>query len=113
MENVRLQKRFHPRCGTSFLFVVLFIGILIYSFISWDSLWMRILIRILCLPALVGVTYEINRLVGRYDNVLTMILRAPGLWIQRLTVFEPDDDMIRTAIAAVTPVIPGDGSDKW
>lgn len=113
VENVKLQKRFHPRCGTSFLFVVLFIGILIYSFISWDSLWMRILIRILCLPVLVGITYEINRLVGRYDNFLTRILRAPGLLVQRLTVFEPDDDMIRTAIEAVKPVIPGDGSDKW
>ncbi|MBO4407148.1 MAG: DUF1385 domain-containing protein [Clostridia bacterium] len=113
VENVREQKRFHPRCGTSFLFVVLFIGILLYSFISWDKLWMRILIRLLCLPVLVGVTYEINRLVGRYDNFLTRILRAPGLAVQRLTVFEPDDDMIRTAIAAVTPVIPGDGSDKW
>ena len=113
VENVRLQKRFHPRCGTSFLFVVLFIGILIYSFISWDSLWMRILIRILRLPVLVGVTYEINRLVGRYDNFLTRILRAPGLLVQRLTVFEPDDDMIRTAIEAVKPVIPGDGSDRW
>ena len=113
VENIRPQMRFHPRCGTSFLFVVLIIGILVYSFISWDNVWMRILIRLCCLPILVGVTYEINRLVGRHDNLLTRIVRAPGLWVQHLTVFEPDDDMIRAAIEAVKPVIPDDGSDQW
>lgn len=113
VENIRPQMRFHPRCGTSFLFVVLLVGILVYSFISWDSVWMRILIRLACLPVLVGVTYEINRVVGRYDNVLTRIVRAPGLLVQHLTVFEPDDDMIRAAIEAVKPVIPDDGSDQW
>jgi len=113
VENIRPQMRFHPRCGTSFLFVVLVIGILVYSFISWDNIWMRMLIRICCLPVLVGITYEINRFIGRHDNRCTRILRAPGLLVQRLTVFEPDDDMIRAAIEALTPVIPADESDKW
>ncbi len=113
VENIRPQMRFHPRCGTSFLFVVLIVGILVYSFISWNSVWMRILIRLICLPILVGVTYEINRVVGRHDNAVTRIIRAPGLLVQRMTVFEPDDDMIRAAIEAVKPVIPDDGSDKW
>ena len=113
VENIRQQKRFHPRCGTSFLFVVILLGILIYSFLSWDNVVIRTLIRLLCLPLLIGVTYEINRLVGRYDNFLTIAVRAPGLWIQRLTTVEPDDDMIRTAIAAIIPVIPDNGSDKW
>ncbi|MBR4866007.1 MAG: DUF1385 domain-containing protein [Clostridia bacterium] len=113
VENVRPQSRFHPRCGTSFLFVVLFIGILVYSFLTWDNIWMRIGLRLVCLPLLVGITYEINRLVGRTDNWLSRIVRAPGLWVQRLTVFEPDDDMIRAAIAAMNEVIPSDDSDKW
>ena len=113
VENVRPQSRFHPRCGTSFLFVVLFIGILVYSFLTWDSIWMRIGLRLLCLPILVGITYEINRLVGRTDNLLSRIIRSPGLLVQRLTVFEPDDDMIRAAIAAMNAVIPPDDSDKW
>ncbi|MCQ2446773.1 MAG: DUF1385 domain-containing protein [Clostridia bacterium] len=113
VENIHPQMRFHPRCGTSFLFVVLIVGILVYSFISWNSVWMRILIRLICLPILVGVTYEINRVVGRHDNAVTRIIRAPGLLVQRMTVFEPDDDMIRAAIEAVKPVIPDDGSDKW
>ena len=113
VENIRPQMRFHPRCGTSFLFVVLIVGILVYSFISWNSVWMRILIRLICLPILVGVTYEIRRVVGRHDNAVTRIIRAPGLLVQRMTVFEPDDDMIRAAIEAVKPVIPDDGSDKW
>lgn len=117
VENVRAQARFHPRCGTSFLFVVIMISILISSIVfsllpPLTPLW-RFVAHLILLPLVVGVSYEINRFAGRVDNALTHALRWPGLQVQRLTVFEPDDSMIEVAIEAMKKVIPDDGSDNW
>ncbi|MBR1831664.1 MAG: DUF1385 domain-containing protein [Ruminiclostridium sp.] len=128
VENVKPQIRFHPRCGTSFIFLVLLISILIYSifpitnqmfidtFAVSEGLAMilRVSCKILLLPVIVSISYEVIRLAGRYDNVLTKIISAPGLWLQRLTTKEPDDSEIEAAIAAMNAVIPEDKeSDKW
>ncbi|HBI52136.1 MAG TPA: DUF1385 domain-containing protein [Ruminococcaceae bacterium] len=128
VENVKPQIRFHPRCGTSFIFLVLLISILIYSifpitnqmfidtFAVSEGLAMilRVSSKILLLPVIVSISYEVIRLAGRYDNVLTKIISAPGLWLQRLTTKEPDDSEIEAAIAAMNAVIPDDKeSDKW
>ncbi len=114
VENVRPQSRFHPRCGTSFLFVVIILGILLGFLIRADSTLVRIGMRLLLLPVLVGIAYEINRWVGRHDNALSAALAAPGKGIQRLTTSEPDDGMIRCAIRAMELVIPEEkGQDAW
>ena len=111
VENVRIQSRFHPRCGTSFLFNVIIISILIFSAVSslltnWQSFWLRFALHLALLPVIMGVSYELIRIAGRYDNPLTRILSAPGLWMQRITTREPDASQIECAIAAMTPCIP-------
>ena len=106
VENVRKYTRFHPRCGTSFLVIVLLLSILVSSMVSWDNLWMRVGLKVLCLPIIMSLSYECIKFAGRHDNLFTRILSAPGLWTQRLTTREPDDSMIECAIAAVTPVLP-------
>jgi uncharacterized protein YqhQ len=114
VENVRIQSRFHPRCGTSFLFVVIILGILLGFLIHADNTLVRIGLRLLLLPVLVGITYELNRWVGGHDNALTRVLSAPGKWVQHLTTKEPDDDMIECAIRAMELVIPQEkGTDQW
>jgi uncharacterized protein YqhQ len=114
VENVKKYSRFHPRCGTSFLLVVMIISIIVFSFFSWSNPLMRIIIRLLLLPVIVGISYEINRYVGKHENLFTRILRAPGLWMQRLTTVEPDDSMIEVAISALNDVIPSEGEDdRW
>ncbi|MBP3918520.1 MAG: DUF1385 domain-containing protein [Clostridia bacterium] len=105
VENVRRQIRFHPRCGTSFIFVALILSIIVASFITWDSLWVRLLIKIPMLPLIVGLSFEFIKYAGTHDNVFTHILSAPGLWMQRLTTKEPDDDQIEVAISAVKDVL--------
>ena len=111
VENVRKMKRFHPRCGTSFLFITVLISILIFSFVPWTSTALRVLYKLLCLPLIMGLSYECIRFAGRSDGILSRILSAPGLWVQRMTVFEPDDDMIEVAIEAMKAVIPEDLSE--
>jgi len=117
VENVRRMPRFHPRCGTSFLFVMILISIVVFSvvfsLISTTNPWLRMALRLLMLPFVVGIAYEINRYAGRYDNALTNVLRWPGIQMQHLTVFEPDDSMIEVAIEAMKRVIPDDDSDNW
>ena len=118
VENVRPQTRLHPRCGTSFLFVVVIVSILVSSLFSalWpiSNTFLRILSRLIMLPFIVAISYEFNRLVGRHDNWLTRALSAPGLWFQHFTTNEPDDSMIEVAIAALELVIPEEkGSDRW
>ena len=130
VENVRTQTRLHPRCGTSFLLVVMVISILIFSIASslllsicpqlgsmrGSALYRFIMIafKLLLLPLVVGVTYEINRWAGRHDNWFTKILTAPGMWMQHFTTNEPDDSMIEVGIAAVNAVLPEkEGSDLW
>lgn len=113
VENVRRQGRFHPRCGTSFLVLMVLVGIFIGMLIPAElNMLLRVLIKILLLPITMGIGYELIKLAGRHDNVFTRIVSAPGLWLQRITVLEPDDSMIECAIAAVNEVIPDDGSDE-
>lgn len=111
VENVRKMGRFHPRCGTSFLFITVLISILVFSFVPWVSTMMRVLYKLLCLPVIMGLSYECIKYAGRHDNLLSRIMSAPGLWVQRMTVFEPDDDMIEVAITAMKAVIPEDLSE--
>ena len=115
VENVRLQRRFHPRCGTSFLILVLIVGIFVSMFIpaSLKPL-VRTPIKLLLLPFIVGIGYELIKLAGRRDNFFTRVISAPGLWLQRITTKEPDDSMIETAIAAMNEVVTGNPEDdKW
>ena len=118
VENVRKQSRHHPRCGTSFLFVVIIVSILVSTVVF--SIWpvynalLRFLSHMVMLPAIVGVSYEFNRWCGRNDNALTRVLTAPGLWMQNFTTFEPDDSMIEVGIRALELVLPEEkGSDIW
>ncbi len=111
VENVRKQKRFHPRCGTSFLLIVLIVSILVSSVITWENVFVRVLLKVLMLPVTVGISYEIIKFAGKHDNWFTKIISAPGLWFQRFTTQEPDDSMIEVAIAAVKPVLPENPED--
>ena len=114
VENVRPMTRKHPRCGTSFLMVVICISILLGAVIRVDNSLARMGIHLLLLPVIVAISYEFNRLVGRYDNALTRFLTAPGQWMQNFTTQEPDDSMIEVAIKALEEVLPSqEGSDKW
>ena len=130
VENVRKQTRLHPRCGTSFLLVVMVISILVFSVASSALLavfpaleairgtfgyrLLMIAFKLLLLPVVVGITYEINRWCGRHDNLFTRALSAPGMWMQNFTTNEPDDSMIEVGIAAVKAVLPEvEGSDRW
>ena len=130
VENVRQQTRLHPRCGTSFLLVVMVISILVFSVASSALLaavpaletirgsfgyrLLMIVFKLLLLPLVVGITYEINRWAGRNDNGFTRILTAPGMWLQNFTTNEPDDSMIEVGIAAVKAVLPEqEGADRW
>ena len=114
VENVRPMTRKHPRCGTSFLMVVICISILVGAVIRVDNTLARMGIHLLLLPVIVAISYEFNRLVGRYDNWLTRILTAPGQWMQNFTTQEPDDSMIEVAIKALEEVLPSqEGADQW
>ncbi|MCI7808601.1 DUF1385 domain-containing protein [bacterium] len=130
VENVRAQTRLHPRCGTSFLLVVMVISILVFSVASSALLaifpaleamrgsflyrFTMIAFKLLLIPVVVGITYEINRWAGRHDNGFTRILTAPGMWMQNFTTNEPDDSMIEVGIAAVQAVLPEEeGADRW
>ena len=130
VENVRVQTRLHPRCGTSFLLVVMIISILVFSVASTLLLnlipaledfhgtflyrLIMLVFKLLLLPLVVGITYEINRWIGRHDNGLTRVLSKPGMWMQNFTTNEPDDSMIEVGIAAVQAVLPEkEGEDAW
>ena len=130
VENVRIQTRLHPRCGTSFLLIVMVISILVFSIASSGLLaavpaletirgtfgyrLLMIAFKLLLLPVVVGITYEINRWCGRKDNALTRAMSAPGMWMQNFTTNEPDDGMIEVAIRAVEAVLPDEeGADRW
>lgn len=113
VENVRSMPRFHPRCGTSFMIVMMIIPILIFAFVQMDNVWLRMILRLVLLPVVVGIAYECNRWAGRHDGVISRAIRWPGIQMQKLTVFEPDDSMIEVAIASMEKVIPPDDSDTW
>ena len=130
VENIRPQTRLHPRCGTSFLLIVMVISILVFSVASTALLTavpaleairgnfgyrlLMVVFKLMLLPIVVGITYEINRWCGRKDNAITRVLSAPGMWMQNFTTNEPDDSMIEVAIAAVQAVLPEEeGADRW
>ena len=114
VENIRKQSRFHPRCGTSFMILVIIISIFLYAVLPWTSTGLRVVYKLCMFPLLVGVSYEILKWAGRSDSALSHIISQPGLWMQRLTTFEPDDSMIEVAIAAVTPVLPENQEEaRW
>ena len=118
VENARIQPKHHPRCGTSFLFVVIVVSILcssiVFSYVNWQNLWVRVAMHLLLLIPVVGVTYEFNRFVGRHDNAVTRVLSAPGMWLQNFTTNEPDDSMLEVAIEALKLVLPEEqGKDAW
>ena len=118
VENVREQPRHHPRCGTSFLFMVIAISILVSTvvFAVWPvyNAFLRFLAHLAMLPIIVGISYEFNRWAGRHDGPLTKLLTAPGLWLQNFTTFEPDDSMIEVGIRALELVLPEkQGEDAW
>ncbi len=132
VENVRVQSRLHPRCGTSFLLIVMVISILVFSIIPWQqetfaaiprigvifsampwAIW-RVILRLLLLPIVAGISYEIIKFAGRHDNPFTRAISAPGMWFQHITTNEPDDSMIEVAIRSLTAVIPEDETaDIW
>lgn len=114
VENVQSFPKEHPRCGTSFLLVVMVISILVFSFIQVSTPLLRVVVRLALLPVVVGISYECNRWIGRHDNAFTRIVRGPGLLMQHLTTREPDDSMVEVAITALKAVIPQEeGSDRW
>ena len=114
VENVRPESRFHPRCGTSFLLVVVLVSILVNSVVRVSNTFARVGCHLMLLPVVVGISYEINRWCGAHDNRLSAILSAPGKWLQRITTNEPDDSMIECAIRAMELVIPEEkGADEW
>ena len=130
VENVRMQTRMHPRCGTSFLLVVMILSILVFSVASSALLAVvpnleaicgpilykivMILFKLLLLPVVVAISYELNRLIGRHDNCCTRVLTAPGMWFQNFTTNEPDDSMIEVGIASLQAVLPKEeGVDRW
>ena len=118
VENVRPQPLHHPRCGTSFLFVVIVVSILassvVFTFVDGSNALMRVLIHLLLLIPVVGITYEFNRYVGGHDTPITRFLSRPGMWMQNFTTSEPDDSMMEVAIQAMKLVIPEEkGKDAW
>ena len=118
VENVRVQPKHHPRCGTSFMLVVIIVAILVntvvFALFPVGNVFLRMLVQLVLLPLVVGITYEFNRYVGGHDNPLTNFLARPVLWMQNFTTFEPDDSMIEVAIQALELVIPEEkGKDRW
>lgn len=104
VENVMKSSKQHRRCGTSFLLLVMLVSVVLFFFIRVDNMWLKVLLRILMIPVIAGISYEIIRLAGRSDNWLIRIISAPGLWMQRLTTKEPDESMVEVAIKAVEAV---------
>ena len=120
VENVRKQSRFHPRCGTSFMILMILVSVVVSTVAQiifpgvYAVAWLWVIVKILLVPVCCGVGYELLKFCGRHDNFLTRIIAAPGLWLQRLTTVEPEDDMLEIAAAALTAVIPENAEDdRW
>ncbi len=114
VENVRKHSRLHPRCGTSFLLIVMVVSIILFSFISWENAVMRIVLRLLLLPVVAGVSYEIIKLAGRSRGRVMKIVSWPGMMLQKITTREPDDSQLEVAIASLSAVLTGNREeDKW
>lgn len=114
VENVRKYTRLHPRCGTSFLLIVMVVSIIVFSFVTWKNIGIRLLLELVLLPLVAGLSYEIIKYAGRHDNILTKILSWPGIQLQRLTTREPDDSQLEVAIASLKAVLTDNREDdKW
>ncbi len=114
VENARTKCRLHPRCGTSFLLITVVVSIIVFSFLKWDNILIRTLTRLALLPVVAGVSYEIIKIAGRFDNIFTKIVSYPGLLLQKITTNEPDDKQLEVAIASMKAVIPEDEEDdRW
>ncbi|MBQ6937236.1 MAG: DUF1385 domain-containing protein [Clostridia bacterium] len=114
VENARNMSRLHPRCGTSFLVFVMIISIVLFSFISWDNMWTRLGMRLLLLPVVAGISYEIIRWAGRSKSKVVCIISRPGMWLQKITTREPDDSQLEVAIASMKAVLTDNKEDdKW
>ncbi len=114
VENARTKCRLHPRCGTSFLLIVMVISIITFSFLSWNNIWIRMATRLALMPVVAGVSYEIIKFAGRHDNWFTKILSWPGKMLQKITTKEPDDSQLEVAIASMEAVIPENQEEaKW
>lgn len=105
VENIMRHSRFHKRCGTSFLFIVMFVSILVFMCITTDTVWLKMLYRVLLVPLIAGISYEFIKFAGKHDNFVANVLSKPGIWVQRLTTKEPTPDMIEVAIKAVEGVL--------
>ena len=114
IENVKKHSRLHPRCGTSFLLIVMIISMVVFYFITSENIFIRLLLRLALLPVVAGISYEIIKFAGRHDNWFTAAISAPGKWFQHITTNEPDDSQIEVAIASLKAVMPKNKSDdKW
>ena len=114
VENIKKMSRFHPRCGTSFIIIVVLIGFIVGLFLPWKNIAVRLVIQLLLLIPEASIAYELIKLAGRYDNIFTKIISAPGLWMQRITTKEPNDKQIEVAIAALKPCLPkNEADDQW
>ena len=105
-ENAKKYTRFHPRCGTSFIFIMLILSVLVFSFVTWDNLWLRLVLKPLLLPVICGIGFEFILYAGRHENLFTKIVSAPGLWMQRITTREPDLAQLEIAITALKSAMP-------
>lgn len=113
-ENARSMPRLHPRCGTSFLVFVMIISIIMFSFISWDNMWIRLGLRLLLLPVIAGLSYEVIRWAGKSKSKIVCAISRPGMWLQKITTREPDDSQLEVAIKSMQAVLTGNKEDdKW
>jgi uncharacterized protein YqhQ len=106
-ENVAKHSRYHKRCGTSFLFIVMIVSIFVFMFINAEQMWLRFLLRLILIPVVAGISYEFIRLAGRSDNAVINVLSKPGMWVQKITTKNPDEEMIQVAIVSVESVLYG------
>ncbi len=114
VENARKFSRLHPRCGTSFLLIVMVVSIILFSFITWENMWLRLGIRLLLLPVVAGISYEIIKLAGRSKSKIMRLVSLPGMWLQKITTREPDDSQLEVAIASLKAVLTENREDdKW
>lgn len=105
-ENAKQYTRFHPRCGTSFIFIMLILSVIVFSFVTWENIWLRLVLKPLLLPLICGLGFEFILYAGKHENIFTKILSAPGLWMQRITTREPDLDQLEIAITALKSAMP-------
>ena len=105
VENAKKFTTLHPRCGTNFLFIVMFTSIILFSFFGWPNILVRVIMRILCIPIVAGISYEIIKFLGKYNNILSKIVAYPGMMLQKITTKEPNDEQLEVAIKALKAVI--------